>query len=59
MREIYKDKAGNKILQDPIYGRMESRNAKGGLVNKKGFEKLAKKAGIEGHFVKQKKPAFF
>jgi hypothetical protein len=52
---VYKDKAGNKLFKDPLTGNMEARNAKGGLVNKKGFETLAKRAGIEGHFVKGKK----
>lgn len=55
MHEIYKDKAGNRLLRDPLTGSMEARNAKGGLVNAKGFETLAKRAGMQGHFVKGKK----
>lgn len=55
MKEIYKDKAGNKLFRDPWTGSMEVRNAKGGLVNAKGFETLAKKAGMQGKFVKSKK----
>jgi len=55
MHEVYKDKAGNRLLRDPLTGSMEARNAKGGLVNAKGFETLAKRAGMEGRFVKSKK----
>ena len=55
MHEVYRDKAGNRLLRDPLTGGMEARNAKGGLVNAKGFETLAKRAGMEGRFVKGKK----
>lgn len=55
METLYRDKAGNKLLRDPLTGSMEARNAKGGLVNAKGFETLAKRAGIKGSFVKGKK----
>jgi hypothetical protein len=54
MTRIYKDKAGNTLHRDPYTGSMEARNAKGKLVNKKGFEILAKRAGIQGHFTKSK-----
>jgi hypothetical protein len=52
---IYKDKAGNKLLRDPLTGVYEARNAKGGLVNPSGFKKLAHQAGMSGDFVKGKK----
>jgi len=52
---IYKDKAGNKLLRDPLTGTYEARNAKGGLVNPSGFRKLAHQAGMKGDFVKGKK----
>lgn len=55
MGVIFKDKAGNKLFRDSFTGNMEARNAEGKLVNKKGFETLAKRAGIQGKFVKTKK----
>lgn len=55
MQEIYKDKAGNRLFRDPLSGNMEARNARGSLVNKKGFETLAKRAGVQGKFVKTAK----
>lgn len=48
MHEIYKDKAGNRILKDPWTNVYEARNAEGKLVGKKGFETLAKRAGFQG-----------
>lgn len=55
---IYKDKAGNKIVEKYIKTRdvkqLIGKNAKGGILNPNAFNKLAKNAGLKLGTVKKK-----
>lgn len=48
--EIFKDKAGNRILKDPFTGQLEGRNAEGGLLDKSSFKTLAKRGKVKENF---------
>ena len=48
--EIFRDKAGNRIIQNPLTGQMEGRNAEGGLLDKSSFKTLAKRGKIKENF---------
>lgn len=50
MHEVYKDKAGNRILKNPLTGQLEGRNREGGLLDKSSFKTLAKRGKIKENF---------
>ena len=50
MTELFRDKAGNRIIKNDLTGHIEGRNAEGGLLDKPSFKTLAKRGKIKGNF---------
>ena len=48
--EIFRDKAGNRIIKNDLTGQLEGRNAEGGLLDRSSFKTLAKRGKIRENF---------